>query len=138
MYSTCLFCHASLGANEVIEHFPVGRRLAFDATRGRLWAVCGVCRQWNLTPLEERWEAIEEAERGQAHTIVLGSHGKHGLAKALLGSVADEGRKATDLPVLLVTGDGVAPSDTRPQRPAEGRRGSRREAATVDTLDESA
>ena len=29
MYSTCLFCHAQLGANEVVEHFPVGRRLAF-------------------------------------------------------------------------------------------------------------
>jgi hypothetical protein len=31
MYSTCLFCHAQLGANEAVEHFPVGRRLAFDA-----------------------------------------------------------------------------------------------------------
>lgn len=36
MYSTCLFCKNSLGANEVIEHFPVGRRLAFDAAKGRL------------------------------------------------------------------------------------------------------
>ena len=26
MYSTCLFCHASLGANEAVERFPVGRR----------------------------------------------------------------------------------------------------------------
>ncbi|HET7276023.1 MAG TPA: hypothetical protein VFI91_12715 [Longimicrobiaceae bacterium] len=25
--------------------------------------VCGSCRAWNLAPLEERWEAIEEAER---------------------------------------------------------------------------
>lgn len=31
MYSACLFCHASLGANAAIEHFPVGRRLAFDS-----------------------------------------------------------------------------------------------------------
>ncbi|MGH7720860.1 MAG: hypothetical protein ACREON_18695 [Gemmatimonadaceae bacterium] len=62
MYSTCLFCHASLGANEVIEHFPVGRRLAFDAAKGRLWVVCRRCGRWNLSPLEERWEAIEECE----------------------------------------------------------------------------
>ena len=63
MYSTCLFCHKSLGANEVIEHLPVGRRLAFDGANGRLWVVCTACRRWNLTPIEERWEAIEECER---------------------------------------------------------------------------
>jgi hypothetical protein len=34
MYSMCLFCHTDLGANEAVEHFPVGRRLAFDAAKG--------------------------------------------------------------------------------------------------------
>lgn len=63
MYSTCLFCSASLGTNEAVEAFPVGRRLAFDAWKGRLWAVCGRCGRWNLAPLEERWEAVEQAER---------------------------------------------------------------------------
>ena len=63
MYSTCLFCHSSLGANESIEHFPIGRRLVFDAARGRLWVVCKKCERWNLSPIEERWEAIEECER---------------------------------------------------------------------------
>ncbi len=63
MYATCLHCHAPLGANEMIEHFPVGKRLAFDAAKGRLWVVCPSCRQWNLSPLDERWEAIESAER---------------------------------------------------------------------------
>ena len=63
MYSTCLFCHSSLERNELIEHFPVGRRLAFDAAHGRLWVVCRSCERWNLTPLEDRWEAIEECER---------------------------------------------------------------------------
>ena len=52
MYKTCLFCKKPLGSNEVIEHFPVGRRLAFDAAKGRLWVVCRKCRRWNLTPLE--------------------------------------------------------------------------------------
>ena len=63
VYSTCLFCNQSLGANEVVEAFPVGRRLAFDQRRGRLWVVCRKCEKWNLTPLEERWEAIEACER---------------------------------------------------------------------------
>jgi hypothetical protein len=63
MYSTCLFCNSELGRNEALEAFPVGRRLAFDPRKGRLWVVCRRCERWNLTPLEERWEAIEQAER---------------------------------------------------------------------------
>jgi hypothetical protein len=63
MYSTCLFCSASLGTNEAIESFPVGSRVAFDAWKGRLWAVCRRCGRWNLAPIEERWEAVEAAER---------------------------------------------------------------------------
>ena len=63
MYSTCLHCHKPLGRNEVVEHFPVGRRLAFDSAKGRLWVVCRHCARWNLTPIEERWEAVEESER---------------------------------------------------------------------------
>ncbi len=63
MYRHCLFCNRELDANEVIESFPVGRRLAFDSERGRLWVVCRRCERWNLTPLEERWEAVEDCER---------------------------------------------------------------------------
>jgi hypothetical protein len=63
IYSSCLYCKSALGRNEVLESFPVGRRLAFDETRGRLWVICGVCRRWNLSPLEQRWEAVEDCER---------------------------------------------------------------------------
>ena len=41
----------------------MGRRVAFDAAKGRLWVICRKCERWNLTPLDERWEAVEEAER---------------------------------------------------------------------------
>ena len=81
MYSTCLFCNNDLGKNEVIEHFPIGRRLAFDASKGRLWVVCRKCERWNLTPLEERWEAIEEAERLFGATRLRASTDNIGLAK---------------------------------------------------------
>ena len=63
MYALCLFCHGSLGHNPLIASFPVGSTLAFDGEKGRLWVVCPACQRWNLTPLEERWEAIEECER---------------------------------------------------------------------------
>ncbi len=62
MFSTCIFCNKPLGQNYSLEAFPVGERLAFDPARGRLWVVCRQCERWNLTPLEERWEAIEQAE----------------------------------------------------------------------------
>jgi hypothetical protein len=81
MYSTCLVCNRSLGANESIEHFPVGRRLAFDASKGRLWVVCRACSQWNLSPIEERWEAIEECERLFRNTTVRVSTDNVGLAR---------------------------------------------------------
>jgi hypothetical protein len=85
VYSTCLFCHGSLGTNEAVEHFPVGRRLAFDAARGRLWVVCGACDRWNLTPLEERWEAIEECERLFRGTPLRVSTDQIGLARVKEG-----------------------------------------------------
>ncbi|HEV2017333.1 MAG TPA: hypothetical protein VGQ98_03385 [Gemmatimonadaceae bacterium] len=81
MYSTCLFCKTALGANEAIEHFPVGRRLAFDAAKGRLWVVCRKCERWNLTPIEERWEAIKECERSYRGTKLRVSTDQIGLAR---------------------------------------------------------
>ena len=81
MFKTCMFCHRPLGTNEVIEHFPVGRRLAFDAERGRLWVVCRKCERWNLSPLEERWEAVEMCERLFRDTRVRVSTENVGLAK---------------------------------------------------------
>jgi hypothetical protein len=80
MYSTCLFCHHSLGTNDVIEEFPVGRRLAFDADRGRLWVVCKSCHNWNLSPIEHRWEAVEACERACRNTRIRVSTENIGLA----------------------------------------------------------
>lgn len=86
MYSTCIFCHSRLGTNEAIEHFPVGRKLAFDAAKGRLWAVCGKCGRWNLTPIEERWEAIEECERQYRGTVMRASTDHIGLGRVREGT----------------------------------------------------
>ncbi len=81
MYRTCIFCKKPLGSNEVVESFPVGRRLAFDAAKGRLWVVCIKCRRWNLTPLEERWEAVEDCERLFRETPMRASTGNIGIAR---------------------------------------------------------
>ena len=81
MYSTCLFCNRPLGENEAIEEFPVGRRLAYDQAKGRLWVVCRRCERWNLSPLETRWEAIEACERRFRDTRLRVSTDNIGLAK---------------------------------------------------------
>jgi hypothetical protein len=81
MYSTCLFCKAHLGSNEALDAFPVGRRLAFDSSQGRLWVVCPQCSRWNLSPLEERWEAIEQCERHFSSTRRRISTDNIGLAR---------------------------------------------------------
>ena len=81
MYSTCIFCQKSLGTNEVIESFPIGRRLAFDSAKGRLWVVCRHCERWNLSPLETRWESIEECERAFHGTRLRVSTDNVGMAR---------------------------------------------------------
>jgi len=86
LYSTCLFCNNPLGANESVEAFPVGKRLAFDQAKGRLWVVCPKCERWNLTPLEERWEAIEQAEKLYRDTRRRVATENVGLAKLREGT----------------------------------------------------
>jgi hypothetical protein len=76
-----MFCNRPLGENQAVESFPVGRRLAFDAARGRLWVVCRRCERWNLSPLEERWEAVETCERLYRDTRVRVSTEQIGLAR---------------------------------------------------------
>jgi hypothetical protein len=85
MYKTCIYCNRNLGDNEVVEDFPVGRRLAFDGEKGRLWVICEHCRRWNLSPLEERWEAIEECERQFHDTPKSFSTDNIGLAQLAEG-----------------------------------------------------
>ncbi|MCK9151652.1 universal stress protein [Methanobacterium alcaliphilum] len=42
------------------------------------------------------------AEKSDADLIVIGSHGRSGLEKLLMGSVAENTLKTADIPVLLV------------------------------------
>jgi hypothetical protein len=81
MYRHCLFCQADLGSNELIETLPIGRRVAFDEAKGRLWVVCRKCERWNLTPFDTRFEAIETCERAFRATKLRVSTDNIGLAR---------------------------------------------------------
>jgi hypothetical protein len=63
MFKRCLVCHSPFHTNDSLEHLPLGTRVAYDPSRGRLWAVCKECKRWSLAPIEERWEALEELEK---------------------------------------------------------------------------
>ncbi|MGH7506912.1 MAG: hypothetical protein ACRELX_14740 [Longimicrobiales bacterium] len=62
MYARCLFCEKPF-PNFAFDRFACGRRVAFDAARGRIWSICDHCHRWNLCPTDERREAIYAFER---------------------------------------------------------------------------
>lgn len=81
MYTACLYCSEPLGTNDAIEPFPVGRRLSFDSVKGRLWVVCPRCLRWCLSPIEERWEAIEACEKSFRDARLRASTSEIGLVR---------------------------------------------------------
>src|SRR5207237_7457257 len=85
VFASCLFCNGPLGANDSIESFPIGNRLAFDSKKGRLWVVCPRCARWNLSPLDERWNAIDQCERAYRSTTLRVSTDNVGLARLAEG-----------------------------------------------------
>jgi hypothetical protein len=63
VYTRCLVCATPFEANEQLEYLPNAQRVAYDPGRGRLWAICSTCKRWSLTPIEDRWEALDELEK---------------------------------------------------------------------------
>src|SRR2546426_442399 len=63
MYRTCAFCNSKLDGDGGPSGLGVGRRLAFDEWKGRLWVICPKCSRWNLAPLDDRLEQIEALAR---------------------------------------------------------------------------
>jgi nucleotide-binding universal stress UspA family protein len=71
--------------------------------------LAGLPHQTIVTRGTDVWMAAEkELEKLQSELIVLGTHGKTGLTKLLLGSVAERVLRSSAVPVMTV-GPGVAP-----------------------------
>ena len=63
MFRSCAFCNAAFDGDGGPSGLGIGRRLAFDEWKGRLWVVCPRCSRWNLTPFDDRLERIEALAR---------------------------------------------------------------------------
>jgi hypothetical protein len=73
MFRSCAFCNASFDGDGGPSGLGVGRRIAFDEWRGRLWVVCPRCSRWNLTPFDDRLERIEAVARAASQGRVAAS-----------------------------------------------------------------
>lgn len=88
---------------ELASRLADASRAALDATLKRLEnrgvQVASVLREGVA------WEEIQHvAEEIDADVIVIGTHGRRGLARALLGSVAENVIRTTYRPVLTIHG----------------------------------
>ena len=63
VYGTCLSCHASLGSNDAVEHFPVGRPLARLPDLTRLALEVAVADEVERRALEGELATLERAWR---------------------------------------------------------------------------
>ena len=64
----------------------------------------GVEISGTLTNGSPREEIVRLAKEGNADLIVMGTHGRRGLPRALLGSVAERVIRTSDTPVLTIRG----------------------------------
>jgi nucleotide-binding universal stress UspA family protein len=79
------------------EGFAVLRRASETASRGY-----GLTAETKMLDGEIVPEIVAHAQRVGADTIVIGSHGRGGLDRVLLGSVAEGLMRASPVPVLVV------------------------------------
>jgi hypothetical protein len=63
MFRSCAFCNTPFDGDGGPSGLGVGRRIAFDEWKGRLWVVCPRCSRWNLTPFDDRLEHLEAVVR---------------------------------------------------------------------------
>ena len=85
--------------SDLREHFRKSGYAVLEEAR-QLAGDAGVSVDSRLLEID----IIEEARRWRADLIVVGSHGRRGVAHLVLGSVAEGVARAADVPVLLVHG----------------------------------
>ena len=88
---------------EVIDAATAALEEAEDVLREN--GIDGVCRAVDAYGESIPSVIARVAEECEADLVVMGTHGRHGVRRVLLGSVAESLLRATRLPVLLVRHD---------------------------------
>src|SRR5438046_9581062 len=81
MFRSCAFCNAAFDGDGGPSGLGIGRRIAFDEWKGRLWVVCPRCSRWNLTPFGDRLERIEAVARAAQSGRIAASTGQVALIR---------------------------------------------------------
>lgn len=92
----------------VMESFRKSGREILDQAEGELQSagVNGEVKLLEMTTMGQRTDEIivNEAETWPADLIVIGSHGRRGVSRLLIGSVAEGVARIASIPVLIIPG----------------------------------
>jgi len=91
--------HANLGLAEQVAEDQASDILAAATAAAKRAGVKSVAKTLEGNVVEE---ILREAKATGASIIVVGSHGRTGLSRALLGSVSEGIARRSDIPVLTV------------------------------------
>ena len=99
-----LYGETPFGAGQLQQVYDAQARWADErlAERAERLARQGVRATWRRCVGVPHEEIVKTAAEAQAGYIVIGTHGRGGLARAMLGSVADRVVRAATCPVLTV------------------------------------
>ena len=112
-------CEGPLHAFEGMAAAPVDLLARVDAAQEKLDVQVGALRdrfpdaEGVLAVGAPHEGILAEAERRECDLIVMGTHGRRGLSRAALGSVAEKVVRLSQIPVLTLH---AAPAATAPER----------------------
>lgn len=89
-------------ANQLIEASRSGREEDLGATAERLRSATGTTVRWTVLDGEPSDAVARQIEETDAELVVMSTHGRGGMERAWLGSVADRLIRRVTVPLLLV------------------------------------
>lgn len=96
---------AIVASAELVSRIVNGAQAGFSRTLDKREG-CGVHIETILEQADPREGILAVAKRVHADLIVVGTHGRKGIARALIGSVAESVVRTADVPVMTVHAPG--------------------------------
>ena len=100
--STALAFPLEVGFTDIFEILEKGAREGFKKLVRRMRLKTGQYRSILVRGEDTAWVIANQAKKSRAAMIIMGSHGKRGLQRLMLGSVAERTLRYAECPVLIV------------------------------------